>query len=134
MTLAIMNKDEALKDLCRALVSDPEVVALPDWQKVVMVGIVEDGSARMHGYCFNDTGDWEAAAPRRRGTLDLLRNLQAAVQESDPERRAWVSCQLRFSSDGQVGIDFEYDDAARWAVTPANRTARVEEFRAQPVR
>lgn len=134
MTLAIMNKDDALKDLCRALVSDPEVIALPDWDKVVMVGIVEGGSARMHGYCFNATGDWEAAAPRRRGTLDLLRTLQAAMQETDAAHRAWVSCLLRFNAAGQVGLSFEYDDASRWAVTPANRTARVDEFRAMPVR
>jgi hypothetical protein len=129
-----MNKDEALKDLCRALVADPEVTALPDWQKVVMVGIVEGDSARMHGYCFDAGGDWEAAAPRQRGTLELLRALRSSMQESDPAARAWVSCLLRFSSDGQVGVDFEYDDASRWAVSPANRKARVSEFAAMPVR
>src|SRR5688572_30212091 len=99
-----MNKDDALKDLCRALVGDPEVVALPDWHKVVMVGIVEGDSARMHGFCFDKGADWEAAAPRRRGTLDLLRRLQSTMAEADPQQRAWVSCLIRFDSKGQVGL------------------------------
>lgn len=129
-----MNRDEALKDLCRALITDDEVVGQPDWRKVVMVGVVQGDNARMHGYCFDAAGDWEAAAPRQRGTLDLLRRFRSAMAEADPQQRAWVSCLIRFDPDGQVGLDFEYDDPARWAVTPGNQARRVEEFRAMPVR
>lgn len=133
MEVATMNKDELLLALCKRLIGDAEVVGEGPWSKVVMVGVVDKGSARLFGFTFDAQGDWEAAAPRGGDALDLLRELRDAMAASDAAKKPWVSCLLKIGSSGKVGAEFEYSDAARWAVTPANHAQRVAEFAAMPV-
>lgn len=124
-----LEPQHALTQLCRALIADPEVIAIADWSKLVMVGSVQHGSTRMFGFCFDRDGRWEAAAPRLPGTLELLRQLRSSMQACDPERRAWLSCLLVIATNGSVECQFEFLDAARWSISPSTHAWRVEEFR-----
>lgn len=128
-----MNKDELLLAMCRRLVGDAEVVGPGEWSKVVMVGVVEKGSARLFGFTFDAQGDCEAAAPRGGDALDLLRELRNAMAAADVAKKPWVSCLLKISAAGKIGAEFEYKDLSRWAVTPANHAQRVAEFAAMAV-
>jgi hypothetical protein len=41
--------------------------------------------------------------------------------------RAWKSCLVRIKKpELKMKMDFEYDDALRWKVTPANLATKVE--------
>ena len=126
------TSDDALKVLSKALLNDPDVVCIAGWRKLVMVGVVQVSSSRMFGFCFDEHDDWEAAAPRQAGTLDALRRLHASMTDADPQRKSWVTCLLIIDADGRMHVDFEYDDPARWLVTPHNHAARIEQFRHLP--
>ena len=124
-----LEPQHALTQLCRALIADPEVIAIPDWCKLVMVGSIQHSSKRMFGFCFDRDGQWEAAAPRLPGTLELLRQLRSSMQACEPERRAWLSCLLLISTSGSVECQIEFLDPARWSISPSTHASRVEEFR-----
>jgi hypothetical protein len=124
-----MTKDEALSQLCGKLVADPRIAAA-GWSKVVLAGVVGDSHERIHGYRFDAQGRAQPVAPGDTDALDLLRVLRDAMAASDTARTPWVACLLKIEASGKVGADFEYADAARWLVTPANREQRVREFAA----
>lgn len=125
-----MNQDELLIALCKAVLKETE--PLPGWTKLILVGEVDDGSAGMGGYGFDMAGKWKATSPRGQ-SLDLLEQLHACMTASNPTGRSWVACLLRISHQGEVGVDFEYSNADRWAVTPDNLEQRIAEFAAMPV-
>ncbi len=133
METIVMNKDELLFDLCKTLLADKEVVARDDWSKVVIGGSVEGGSASLSGFCFDAQGDWEAAAPRNRQALVLLRQLREAMADMSPDHKQWKACCIVIGANGKFAADFDYQDASRWAVGPATHAERLTEFAAQPV-
>ena len=47
--------------------------------------------------------------------------------------RGWLKCMIRISRNGEVGADFEYNDAKRWSHTPENYKDRIKEYAAMPV-
>lgn len=50
-----------------------------------------------------------------------------------PTQRPWLACLLRIGRNGEAGADFDYNDAARWAVTPRTLNQRIQELAAMPV-
>ena len=120
-----MTKDEALVQLCGLLVADPRVAA-DGWSKIVVAGVVGDSHERMHGYRFDAEGGSRPITTGDAQVLDLLRALRDAMAASDPA--PWVACLLKIESSGRIAADFEYGDAARWHVTPANHEQRRREF------
>lgn len=133
METIVMNKDELLFELCKTLLADNEVVGNDDWSKVVIGGSVEGGSASLSGFCFDAQGDWEAAAPRNRQALVLLRQLREAMADMSPDHKPWKACRIVIGANGKFAADFDYDDAARWAIGPATHAQRLAEFAAQAV-
>jgi hypothetical protein len=132
METIVMNKDELLFDLCKNLLADKEVVGKDDWSKVVIGGSVDGGSASLSGFCFDAQGDWEAAAPRNRDALALLRQLREAMADMSPDHKQWKACRIVIGANGKFAADFDYNDAARWAIAPATHAERLAEFAAQP--
>ena len=47
--------------------------------------------------------------------------------------RGWLKCMIRISRNGEVGADFEYNDAKRWEHTVDNYQQRIAEYAAMPV-
>lgn len=126
-----MNQDELLVALCKTLLAETE--RQPGWSKLIMVGEMDGGSAGMAGYSFDLSGQWKATSPRGGESLDLMEQLHEAMTAASPTGRPWLACLLRIGSNGEVGADFEYDDAERWAINPRNLAQRIAEFAAMPV-
>ena len=118
-----MNQDELLVALCKTLLAETE--RQPGWSKLIMVGEMDGGSAGMAGYSFDLSGQWKATSPRGGESLDLLEQLHEAMTAASPTGRPWLACLLRIGNNGEVGADFEYDDAERWAINPRNLEQRI---------
>jgi hypothetical protein len=118
--------DLALKELCRQVLADPDFVG-GAWESAALVIQVQPRK-RMFGYVYWPDGSWVAAIPALRRTIEKTQELAAAMQvEGKP---GWKTCLLQFiRSNSRIKADFEYDDAARWDVTPGNLQRRVEELR-----
>lgn len=56
-----------------------------------------------------------------------FKTLHEVMTAESPTGRGWIKCMIRISSEGQVGADFEYDDADRWSHTPDNYKERMRE-------
>lgn len=122
------RKDDLIHRLGSLLVGDPEVAA-DEWQYLALVAVVDAEQSRMTGFCYDAAGEHEPAAPRNAETLEVLRQLRSAMAESDG-KSPWKSCLVRIArSSGKIDIDFEYEDAGRWAITRANLQQRAAEFR-----
>lgn len=126
-----MSKDELLVDLCQHMLREFELI--PGWRKLIAVGRVGAGHTGLFGYSFDLTGHWEAGSPDGFETLHALKKLNHAMAAESPTGRPWLCCLLRIGNNGEVGADFEYDDAERWAINPRNLEQRIAEFAAMPV-
>ena len=122
------QKDDLIHRLGTLLVADAEV-APEGWQHVALVGVVDAEQARLTGFSYDANGEHEPAAPRNFETLEVLRRLRSAMAESDG-KAPWKSCLVRIARDsGKIGVDFEYDDAARWAISKNNASQRALELK-----
>ena len=118
-------------DLCQALRQDSRVVEQVGWQKLILIGEVGDGVVGMRGYSYDREGKCLLIAPSM--SLDPLARLHGAMKAANPSGRGWLRCMIRLARAGEVGADFEYDDANRWSHTPANYKVRIQEYAALPV-
>ncbi|RRD57809.1 hypothetical protein EII20_04830 [Comamonadaceae bacterium OH2545_COT-014] len=125
-----MNKDEALVDLCKAMLQDPEVTEQPNWSKIFLIGEVGSGHMGMRGYSYNNQGECLMVSP---GSLEKLEQLHDVMKEENASGRGWLKCMIRISNTGDVGADFEYNDPERWSHTPENYKERIAEYAAMPV-
>lgn len=98
-----------------------------DWAGIALV-IQLDGRETMSGYVYSADGDWEAGIPRSFDIVDDADALRSAMAEDGKGK--WKTCLIQIRRPGpKLAIDFDYDDVDRWAITPANLEARVEELR-----
>ncbi|WP_088314123.1 hypothetical protein [Kineosporia sp. R_H_3] len=123
-----MERDDLVLELGRLLVADDEVTNGPGWAYVVLVATVDDASTRMNGFSYGPDGPPEPAAPRDPRTLDVVRDLRAAMAAHDGGP-PWVSCLVRVErATGRLTVDVEHDDPQRWRITPQNRHERAAEL------
>lgn len=87
------------------------------WESLALVGDFVDGRKSLYGYVY--TGDdWQARLPGGFTTLKLMRKLRDEMAANEPE--PWQRCLIRIKREGlKFDIQFEYDDATRWSVSPA---------------
>ena len=128
-----MNKDEALIDLCRTYLEDPEMTAQDGWQKLIVIGEVTDASTKIFGYSYNLRGDGELISPSNGKSTDKLDALHEVMKAENASGRGWLKCMIRISRNGEVGADFEYNDAKRWEHTTDNYQERIAEYAVIPV-
>ncbi len=122
------TKDDLIHRLGALLVGDPEV-APPPWQHLALVGVVDAEQARMNGFSWDAAGEDEMAAPRDSQTLEVMRQLHREMAAADG-KAPWKSCLVRIArSTGKINVEFEYDDAGRWAITRANVRQRADELK-----
>jgi len=118
--------DRVLHELGQIVITDEEFAG-KDWAGITLVIQVEPRK-RVFGYRYKSDGGWEGATPAGRPTIMKARELADAMKVDG--KPGWKTCLVQISRPGpEIRIDFEYDDAARWDVTPANLNARVEELR-----
>jgi len=55
------------------------------------------------------------------------------MKQENPTGRGWLKCMLRMSREGELGVDFEYDDPDRWSHTIDNYEERIKEYAAMSV-
>jgi hypothetical protein len=109
------------------LVRDEAYLEQP-WDAIALVARVDPGAVRMHGFAYLDTGEALPEVPSGMSVSDRFRALRDAMQARDG--RAWRAALVQIRREGaRITVDFEYDDPARWAVTPLNLDARREELR-----
>ncbi|MDO5624486.1 MAG: hypothetical protein Q4G71_07340 [Pseudomonadota bacterium] len=128
-----MNQDEALIALCHALLKDPKLVSQDGWQKLILIGAVNDASTKIFGYSYNEQGDGRLTSPSRGDSAEKLEALQQVMKAENATGRGWLKCMIRISRAGEVGADFEYSDPDRWSHTPDNYQDRIKEYAALPV-
>ena len=114
------------------MLQDPEVTEQDGWQKLVLIGEVGDGNVGMGGYSYDIQGNCKLVAPKA-SNLDSLKQLHDVMKADNASGRGWLKCMVRISRNGEVGADFEYNDANRWSHTPDNYKDRIKEYAAMPV-
>lgn len=128
-----MNKDEALIDLCKTFLQDAKLVSQEGWQKLILIGQVTDASTKIFGYSYNLQGEGQLTSPSNGQSTDKLEALHNIMKADNASGRGWLKCMIRISRNGEVGADFEYNDAKRWEHTTDNYQERIAEYAAMPV-
>ncbi len=123
-----MTKDDALIDLCKAFLDDPRLVSQPEWQKLVLIGEVGNGSTEIFGYSYDLDGRGKLTAPSNGVSTDKMLTLHGLMKSENPNGRGWLKCMIRISRAGEIGADFEYNDPKRWEHTTDNYLERIKEY------
>lgn len=124
------DRDTRLMQAGRLLAADP-VLADGDWDGYALVARYGDGpiDRRLSGFRYRDGNGYQAATPQQ---VDAIGSALDALREATrvDGRAPWQACvlQLRRAS-GRLHADFEYDDPARWDITPATLDAVAERAR-----
>ena len=128
-----MTKDEALINLCQAFLEDPRIVSQDGWQKLVLIGEVNDGDTEIFGYSYDLQANGKLTAPSNGISTNKMVALHQLMKAESPTGRGWLKCMIRISRNGEVGADFEYNDPKRWEHTTDNYKERIAEYAAMPV-
>ena len=117
--------DAKVHELGQAILADDSYTGR-DWSGIALV-IQLDGRRRMYGYVYGKDGDWEAETPG----FDVLDHADALRQAMNADGKGgWKLCLVQIRRPGpKLNIEFEYDDASRWAVAPADAGAAAERLR-----
>lgn len=99
------------------------------WSAISVVAVLDGGSSQVSGYSYDAQGQAEAGAPRNADLHDRFADLQAATQVEG--RAPWKTCLVQIKRDElKTRVEFEYDDAQRWKVTP--KTLNIMPVRLKP--
>ena len=99
-----------------------------DWDALSLVVTVAPGVVQMHGFAYDAAGKPTPFVPDADALDDRFKELAEAMRE--PEGRVWKSALVQIvRATSKIHFDFEYDDAGRWKVTPANIATMPEQLR-----
>jgi len=99
------------------------------WSAISVVAVLDGGSSQVSGYSYDLQGQAHAGAPRNTNLHDLFVELQAVTQVDG--QSPWKTCLVQIKREElKTRIEFEYDDAARWKVTP--KTLNIMPARLKP--
>ena len=122
-----MDRDTLIRRLAEAIAADSELL-LDGWTHLVLTSRIEDGMLNMNGFCYTDDGDAVPVSPRNFSIFDALQELHDAMAKADG-KSPWIAALFRIErKTGKLDADFEYEHLERWSITPANVTARAQEF------
>jgi hypothetical protein len=114
-----MNNEanDILMQMGSMLLADPKYQDR-EWMALSVVGVVIGGSVNMTGFTYDSKGE---ATPGTPGIdfIELLENFQAATKVDD--KPVWKSVLIQIKKpDLEIKVQFEYENALRWKVTPGN--------------
>jgi hypothetical protein len=122
-----MDRDTLIRRLAETIAADSELL-LDGWTHLVLTSRIEDGMLNMNGFCYTADGDAIPVSPRNFSIFDVLQELRDAMAKADG-KSPWIAALFRIErKTGKLDADFEYEHLERWSITPANVTARAQEF------
>jgi hypothetical protein len=122
-----MDRDALIQHLAETIAGDSELL-LDGWTHLVLTSRIEDGMLNMNGFCYTDDGNAVPVSPRDFSIFDVLQELRDAMAQADG-KAPWIAALFRIEREtGKLNADFEHEQLERWAITPANVTARAREF------
>jgi len=128
-----MNKENALIELCTALLQDTGINEQDNWQKIIIIGEVEEDVISARGYSYDFLGNCLMISPSLSFDDDKFQILHDAMKSDDPTGKGWLKCMIRISRTGKFGVEFEYNDPERWSHTIDNGKERMKEYAKIPV-
>lgn len=122
-----MTKDELIVEIGRLIVADRKVSAQP-WDGYALIAYYDGSVSKLNGFRYREGGKGEPATPESFELEDRLDELREATR-ADGET-PWRACVFRLNREtGKATVDFAYDDAERWHVTPATAAEIAERAR-----
>ena len=120
----VQAANDILMSICELIIrSYREMV----WDALALV-VDLDEVASMHGYTYIDNGGWSANVPAGVGFLEKMKEFRSAT--GTPGENEWKACLIQIKrADMSLNVEYEYDDADRWCITPDNYEQRIEELR-----
>ncbi|NTE89614.1 hypothetical protein [Agrobacterium rubi] len=124
------ENSELVEDLVGAIINSDQIER-QNWQTFSLVIAFQDERvSETYGYSYDVEGDWEAFSVRPR-----LVNAEAGSyrdwlkQEND---KAVIKMLVQFNrASSKFNVDFEYENPARWSVTPSNLNEITKELHPQ---
>ncbi|QTD56126.1 hypothetical protein [Parasphingorhabdus cellanae] len=113
-----------------AMIVQDEKYAGRQWEAMSLVAIVTPTSVDMTGFSYDANGKSSPGTPRNGDIMDKLQNFQQVTQIEG--QGPWKTVLIQISKpEMNVAVSFEYEDANKWKVTPANMAVMKEELRPQ---
>ncbi|MGQ4600449.1 hypothetical protein [Nocardia sp. R6R-6] len=101
-----------------------------EWDALSLVVSMSEGSKSTFGYTYTDDGGWHPRRPSGGDVLNRIEEFRSAT--SVPGKEDWKAILIQIKkNDMSFNVDYKYDDADRWRITPANYEQRIEELRPQ---
>lgn len=123
-----MDKDALVLEIGRLIAGDRKVAARP-WDAYALVAWYGDGTSTLNGFRYSGDAPGEPATPEAFDLEDRIDALREATRVDG--REPWRACVVRLDkASGKASVDFAYEDADAWRVTPA--TAADVARRARP--
>lgn len=113
-----MDKDALILEIGRLVAGDRKVAAQP-WDRYALVAWYGDGTSTLNGFRYVGEQPGQPATPASFELEDLLDALREATRVDG--KAPWRACVVRLDkASGKATVDFAYEDADDWRVTPAN--------------
>lgn len=113
-----MDKDALILEIGRLIAGDRKVAAQP-WDRYALVAWYGDGTSTLNGFRYVGEQPGQPATPASFELEDLLDALREATRVDG--KAPWRACVVRLDkAGGKATVDFAYEDADDWRVTPAN--------------
>lgn len=121
------DKDALIVELGTLLARDAKVASKP-WDAYALIAWFGDGVLKVNGFRYVGSDPGEPASPSD-PTVDT--RLAALREATEVDGKApWQACVVRLDhASGQATVDFHYEDAADWQVTPATAAAIAQRAR-----
>ncbi|GLS46837.1 hypothetical protein [Methylobacterium brachythecii] len=121
--------NEALVHEIGSLIVHDEAYLEQPWNTLSLVATMRDENVvQLHGYVYLDAGKTAAETPRESKIAQRFVELHQVMRQRDG--KPWKAALVQiWRETAKVSYFFEYDDAARWKVTPTNYEAMREELR-----
>lgn len=121
------RKTELVVLICREIAGCSDLEPI-DWDTVSLVIEVEEEAVSNKGFAYLADAGIKPFSVRSRQFYDYCRELPAVMQVVGEE--PWKECLVQIRrADGEIKIDFNYDQAPRWAITPRTLVRMREELR-----
>lgn len=119
-TMATMDKNALIVEIGKLIVADVKVSSA-HWDGFALVAWYGDGVSKLNGFRYADERPGQPATPASpeiQQRLDELRDVTTVDGEA-----SWNACVIRLRHDtGKAIVEFAYDDADAWHVTPSTAT------------
>lgn len=123
-----MDKDALIVEIGRLIVADPKASA-QSWDAFALVAWYGDGISKLNGFRYAGSAPGEPATPSSLEIEDRIDQLREATRVDG--KAPWRACVVKLDRDsGKATVDFAYEDADDWQVTPS--TAAGIAMKARP--